>query len=81
MKVDPAISVWELVSFSGWESAFPSHGWGLACPSRDGALALPSWGSGWPWLLGVRVLALPSRGLGFAFARLSLVMVGPSFLV
>ena len=52
MKVGPAFSGWELVSFSGWESAFPSHGWGLACPSRDGGLALPSRGVGWPFLLG-----------------------------
>ena len=67
----------ELVSFSGWESAFPSHGWGLACPSRDGGLALPSRGVGWPFLLGVWVgpsfsgcgLALPSRGVGLKKLR------------
>ena len=48
--------------------------------------ALSFWSGSWPFLLGVRVvpaflvgvrvLGLPSRGWGFAFARLSLVVVG-----
>ena len=57
MKVGRAFSGWELVSFSRWESAFPSHGWGIGLsfsrwrvgPSFSGCgLALPSCGLALP---------------------------------